>query len=322
MVQLCKLYRLRRLPLVKLVDFEQDYFLLLLPAILLATIPFNIMSPQNTSNSRKSLENVRGIHVIPHSPFSLEEFTQQGDYGRTCKSSTDKANQWVLVQRVWQQRPGCLRPIKTCMHVGVASSLYHSSRGKLRKYLRWFDYTMIATATMCLSGALRNENPKLLMAASAALLPIQPLMVSAVHTGMMEVAFAKRALVEPELRVAHQVHKMSSMLGGVLFIADDMFPLLLSSMRVGIWLPLLVLVPATNFLSNPYNLDIRFNHAKTSRPRILLNQHTCVMSAILAWQGRPAISFVWLSNYSLDFLRFQLPSCIVYRVLIPSKLSR
>ncbi|KAJ8770251.1 hypothetical protein K2173_012660 [Erythroxylum novogranatense] len=223
------------------------------------------MSPQNTSNSRKSLENVRGIHVIPHSPFSLEEFTQQGDYGRTCKSSTDKANQWVLVQRVWQQRPGCLRPIKTCMHgdqnvaerianvltslpfialglqaprknlntklyansligVGVASSLYHSSRGKLRKYLRWFDYTMIATATMCLSGALRNENLKLLMAASAALLPIQPLMVSAVHTGMMEVAFAKRALVEPELRVAHQVHKMSSMLGGVLFIADDMFP--------------------------------------------------------------------------------------------------
>ena len=32
--------------------------------------------------------------------------------------------------------------------VGVASSLYHSSRGKLRKYLRWADYTMIATATV------------------------------------------------------------------------------------------------------------------------------------------------------------------------------
>jgi predicted membrane channel-forming protein YqfA (hemolysin III family) len=32
--------------------------------------------------------------------------------------------------------------------VGVVSSLYHSSRGKLRKYLRWFDYTMIATATV------------------------------------------------------------------------------------------------------------------------------------------------------------------------------
>lgn len=32
--------------------------------------------------------------------------------------------------------------------VGVASSLYHTSRGKLRQYLRWADYTMIATATV------------------------------------------------------------------------------------------------------------------------------------------------------------------------------
>ncbi|MBA0702562.1 hypothetical protein Goari_022311, partial [Gossypium aridum] len=108
--------------------------------------------------------------------------------------------------------------------VGVASTLYHSSRGKLRMYLRWADYTMIATATVFLSRALRNENPKLLMAASALLLPVQPLMVSAVHTGMMEVAFAKRALKYPELRMAHNVHKMSSLLGGVLFIADDVFP--------------------------------------------------------------------------------------------------
>ena len=41
----------------------------------------------------------------------------------------------------------------------------------------------------CLSRALRNENPKLLMAASALCLPFQPLMVSAVHTGIMEVTF-------------------------------------------------------------------------------------------------------------------------------------
>jgi len=64
----------------------------------------------------------------------------------------------------------------------------------------------------------------MLMAASAALLPIQPLMVTAVHTGMMEVAFAKRALKDPDLRTVHNVHKMSSLLGGVLFVADDVFP--------------------------------------------------------------------------------------------------
>jgi hypothetical protein len=38
----------------------------------------------------------------------------------------------------------------------------------------------------CLSRALSNENPRLLMAASALLLPFKPLMVSAVHTGLME----------------------------------------------------------------------------------------------------------------------------------------
>jgi hypothetical protein len=40
----------------------------------------------------------------------------------------------------------------------------------------------------CLSRALRKETPRLLMAASTLLLPFQPLMVSAVHTGMMEVS--------------------------------------------------------------------------------------------------------------------------------------
>ncbi|XP_011070616.1 uncharacterized protein LOC105156239 [Sesamum indicum] len=108
--------------------------------------------------------------------------------------------------------------------VGVASSLYHSSRGKWRKYFRWADYAMIATATVCLSRAIRKENSKLLMAASAMCLPIQPLMVSAVHTGLMEVAFAKRASEDPDLRMAHNVHKMSSVVGGALFIADDLFP--------------------------------------------------------------------------------------------------
>lgn len=37
-------------------------------------------------------------------------------------------------------------------------------------------------------------------------------------------AFAKRALKDPDLRMAHNLHKMSSLLGGVLFIADDFFP--------------------------------------------------------------------------------------------------
>ncbi|KAF7849984.1 hypothetical protein BT93_L0055 [Corymbia citriodora subsp. variegata] len=226
------------------------------------------MNLNSTSNSSKALEGVHGVHIAPHAPFALEEISKHGEYPQS--SSRIGLNQHLFVQRVWQQRPSCLRPVQCCIHgdqhlaetvanvltslpfialgmqaprknlntklyanslvgVGVASSLYHSSRGKLRKYLRWVDYTMIATATVfsffqCLSRALRNENPKLLMAASAAFLPVQPLMVSAVHTGMMEVVFAKRALEDPDLRMAHNIHKMSSLLGGALFIADDVFP--------------------------------------------------------------------------------------------------
>lgn len=124
----------------------------------------------------------------------------------------------------------CRKNLKTAIYanslvgVGIASGLYHSSKGEVRKFLRWADYTMIATTTLCLSRAVRNENPGLLMAASTLLLPFQPLMVSALHTGMMEVSFAKRASVEPELRMVHNLHKMSSVLGGALFIADDYFP--------------------------------------------------------------------------------------------------
>lgn len=46
-------------------------------------------------------------------------------------------------------------------------------------------------SVQCLSRAVRNENPGLLMAASTLLLPFQPLMVSALHTGMMEASIER-----------------------------------------------------------------------------------------------------------------------------------
>jgi hypothetical protein len=49
----------------------------------------------------------------------------------------------------------------------------------------------MASSMQCLSRALRDENPKFLMAASTLLLPFQPLMVSAVHTGIMEASSSK-----------------------------------------------------------------------------------------------------------------------------------
>jgi predicted membrane channel-forming protein YqfA (hemolysin III family) len=48
----------------------------------------------------------------------------------------------------------CRKTLNTALYansligVGVASSLYHTSRGEIRKYMRWADYTMIATTTL------------------------------------------------------------------------------------------------------------------------------------------------------------------------------
>ncbi|MQL96008.1 hypothetical protein Taro_028678 [Colocasia esculenta] len=232
-----------------------------------------IMGAGSELNPHRVLEGVHGVCLIPHSPFRAEKVFH-GDFRSSCADSgVSTTNQSLVIQRLWEQRPSCMRPIRCCLRgdrhlaetianvvtslpfivlglqaprqvplyyhkknlnsklyansligVGIASSLYHSSRGQLRKYLRWADYTMIATTTVCLSRAVRNENPKMLMAASAFFLPIQPLMVSVVHTGMMEVAFARRASKKPELKLAHNLHTLSSLLGGALFIADDCFP--------------------------------------------------------------------------------------------------
>lgn len=108
--------------------------------------------------------------------------------------------------------------------VGLASGFYHSSKGDARHFFRWGDYAMIATSTLLLSRALRRNDSKMLYVASAALLPVQPMLVSAFHVGLMEVTFAQRAKMEPHLRKAHALHAVSSLVGCALFVADDVFP--------------------------------------------------------------------------------------------------
>ncbi|BAF23786.1 uncharacterized protein [Oryza sativa Japonica Group] len=225
------------------------------------------MGVREDSRPLGGLDGLYGVQLAGRSMYSDDEAVKTSIIDPLAREPQEGVgtSRRLLIRRLWQQRPPCLRPIhcslscdkhpgetianvvtsipfivlglqtprknlntalyaNSLIGVGIASSLYHTSRGRIRKYMRWADYTMIATTTLCLSRALRNEHPKLLMAASTLLLPFQPLVVSAVHTGIMEVSFAKRASMEPELRMAHNLHKMSSLLGGALFIADDAFP--------------------------------------------------------------------------------------------------
>uniref|UniRef100_A0A7I4EH99 Uncharacterized protein n=1 Tax=Physcomitrium patens TaxID=3218 RepID=A0A7I4EH99_PHYPA len=70
--------------------------------------------------------------------------------------------------------------------VGLASTLYHTSRGEVRKSTRWGDYAMIATSTLA--------------------------------------TFARKVIENPKLRGAHALHTASTLVGGALFVADDIYP--------------------------------------------------------------------------------------------------
>lgn len=112
--------------------------------------------------------------------------------------------------------------------VGIASSLYHTSRGEIRKCTRWGDYAMVAASTLCMSSAIvlnkDTKQSKAFMLASIAMLPFQPVLVTAIHTSIVEAEFARKSLENPKFRRAHALHTASSLIGGALFVADDIFP--------------------------------------------------------------------------------------------------
>ena len=57
------------------------------------------MSPQSKSNPSRALDGVHGVHVVPHSPFALEEITKPGDFHQSPRErSSIEANQRLLMQ--------------------------------------------------------------------------------------------------------------------------------------------------------------------------------------------------------------------------------
>ncbi|MCO5612520.1 hypothetical protein L7F22_066788 [Adiantum nelumboides] len=119
--------------------------------------------------------------------------------------------------------------------VGVASSLYHTSRGEIRRVFRWGDYVMISTSALCLTRALRKrrtdqktkeDGPNGLILASAVMLPFKPSLVTAIHMGLTEASFYHETSkkVKGGGRQLRRVHALSSILGCVLFVADGLLP--------------------------------------------------------------------------------------------------
>ena len=55
--------------------------------------------PQSTLNTSRALEGVHGVHVVPHSPFALEETTKDGDFPQSNnRTLIIEVNQRLLMQ--------------------------------------------------------------------------------------------------------------------------------------------------------------------------------------------------------------------------------
>ncbi|KAI5080876.1 hypothetical protein GOP47_0004059 [Adiantum capillus-veneris] len=119
--------------------------------------------------------------------------------------------------------------------VGVASSLYHTSRGDIRRVFRWGDYVMISTSALCLTRALQKQKrdeqtkvngPNGLILASAVMLPFKPSLVTAIHIGLTEASFYHQMSKKEKNGggTLRRVHALSSILGCALFVADGLLP--------------------------------------------------------------------------------------------------
>lgn len=56
------------------------------------------MSQESTPNRSKALEGVHGVHVVPHSPFTVQEVSQHGEFKSSCENSAIGAGQLLLMQ--------------------------------------------------------------------------------------------------------------------------------------------------------------------------------------------------------------------------------
>uniref|UniRef100_A0A1D1XPD1 Protein 4.1 n=1 Tax=Anthurium amnicola TaxID=1678845 RepID=A0A1D1XPD1_9ARAE len=70
------------------------------------------MGADSAPSPRGVLEGVHGVRLVTHSPFRAENIFQNGEFKPSCEGpGVSVTNQSLVIQRIWQQRPSCLRPI-------------------------------------------------------------------------------------------------------------------------------------------------------------------------------------------------------------------
>ncbi|WIA21866.1 hypothetical protein OEZ85_004242 [Tetradesmus obliquus] len=110
-----------------------------------------------------------------------------------------------------------------CSMLGVcgASITFHVSSGKWRDLGRKLDYWMIAASSGLLTRALYPNLPPAATAATIALTPFRPFLVSAGNAMAMESKFLQRSFANPDLRGAQKLHSAACLAGMAVFAVED-----------------------------------------------------------------------------------------------------
>uniref|UniRef100_A0A0E0LV57 Uncharacterized protein n=1 Tax=Oryza punctata TaxID=4537 RepID=A0A0E0LV57_ORYPU len=160
------------------------------------------------------LDGLYGVQLAGRSMYSDDEAVKTSIMDPSARELQEGVgtSRRLLIRRLWQQRPPCLRPIHCSLSsVGGFSRSHWDNGGKYFK------------ANKMQFSDCNKESYFLILAASIYHVPSNS-QTTVTFSLVPQVSFAKRASTEPELRMAHNLHKMSSLLGGALFIADDAFP--------------------------------------------------------------------------------------------------
>lgn len=100
------------------------------------------MSPQGALKTSKALEGVHGVHLVPHSPFPLEEINQHRDFqNSTCESSVFGASQQLIVQWVKKKHSSVI----ICLYIFIYG---HS--------LRWIMFKLFSLSYLYFNGTLNK----------------------------------------------------------------------------------------------------------------------------------------------------------------------
>jgi len=111
---------------------------------------------------------------------------------------------------------------------GCASGLFHSvlnhKNPRAKTLFRRIDYSTVCMATSMAVKAFQLPVPKHYPVINAVALPVNPFIMGAYNSGLIELNYFKHAMDKPELRAQWAIHALAVATAGTAFTLEDYYP--------------------------------------------------------------------------------------------------